>query len=117
MQNLKKRVLRRVFVPKADEVTGIWGSYVLKSFIMCTFTKYFQVNQPNVGGRRGGWGACSTYEKGKNVHKLLGGKPGGKKKLEIHTWENNININLQDRDGKMYLELLGSGYGFVMVCC
>jgi hypothetical protein len=40
MENLKKRVLRRVFAPKGDGVTGSWGSYVLESFITCAFTKH-----------------------------------------------------------------------------
>jgi hypothetical protein len=53
-------------------------------------------------------GACSTYGKGKTAYKLLGGKPGGKKMLEIHRWED-ININLKDRSGEMYLGFFGSG--------
>jgi len=54
-------------------------------------------------------GACNTYGKGKNAYTLLGGKPGGKKMLEIHRCEDNININLKDRSGKKYLGFLGSG--------
>jgi hypothetical protein len=53
--------------------------------------------------------ACSTYGKGKNVYKLLGGKPGRKEMLEIHRWKDNINIHLKGSGGKKYLELLGSG--------
>ena len=52
MENLKKKVLRRIFESKGDEVTGSWGSHVLKSFITHTFTKYAHVTQPNVGGRK-----------------------------------------------------------------
>jgi hypothetical protein len=52
MENLNKRVLRGVFVPEGDEVTGSWGSYVLKSSISCTFTKYSYVHQPRAGGRK-----------------------------------------------------------------
>jgi hypothetical protein len=55
------------------------------------------------------FGAFSTYGKGKNAYKLLGGKPGGKKMLEIRRWEDNININLKDGSGKIYLGFFGSG--------
>jgi hypothetical protein len=44
-------------------------------------------------------GTCSTYGKGKNAYKLLGGKPRGKKMLEVHRWEDNININLKTEVG------------------
>jgi hypothetical protein len=30
-------VLRRIFEPKRDEVTGGWKNYIMRSFINCTF--------------------------------------------------------------------------------
>jgi hypothetical protein len=32
----ENRVLRRIFVPKRDEVTGEWGSCTMRNFIICT---------------------------------------------------------------------------------
>jgi hypothetical protein len=32
----ENRVLRRIFGPKRDEVTGGWRNYIMKSFITCT---------------------------------------------------------------------------------
>jgi hypothetical protein len=32
----EKRVLRRVFGPKRDEVTGIWRKYIIRSLVICT---------------------------------------------------------------------------------
>jgi hypothetical protein len=55
------------------------------------------------------FGACSTYVKGKNACQLLAERPGGKKMLEIHRLEDNININRKDRIGKIYLGFLGTG--------
>jgi hypothetical protein len=33
----ENRVLRRIFGPKGDEVTGGWRNYIMRSFITCTF--------------------------------------------------------------------------------
>lgn len=63
MENLNKRVLRGVFVPKGDEVTG---SYGLKSSISHTFTKYSYVHQPHAGGRKV-WGMQHIWEREKCV--------------------------------------------------
>jgi hypothetical protein len=32
----ENRVLRRIFGPKRDEVTGEWKDYITKSFMLCT---------------------------------------------------------------------------------
>jgi len=29
-------VLRRIFGPKRDEVTGEWGNYIMRSLMICT---------------------------------------------------------------------------------
>ena len=63
---LKKRVLRGVFESKGDEVTGSWGSHVLRSFVTCTLTKYSHVTQPNVGGRKV-WALWHIWEREKCI--------------------------------------------------
>ena len=32
----ENRMLRRVFGPKRDEVTGEWRNYIMRSFVICT---------------------------------------------------------------------------------
>jgi hypothetical protein len=32
----ENRVLRGIFVPKRDEVTGEWKNFIIKSFMICT---------------------------------------------------------------------------------
>ena len=43
-------------------------------------------------------GACGTMEEGTDVHKILVGKPEGKRPLgrPRRRWEDNIKINLQE---------------------
>jgi len=43
-------------------------------------------------------GACSTYLKGKDVYRVLVGKPEGKRQLGRHRlrWEENIKMDLQE---------------------
>jgi hypothetical protein len=40
LQVFGKRVLRKIFGPKRDEVTGGWGNCITRSFITCPFAKY-----------------------------------------------------------------------------
>ena len=43
-------------------------------------------------------GACSTYGEGRGVHKVLVGKPEGKRPLRRpgRRWEDNIKMDLQE---------------------
>jgi hypothetical protein len=43
-------------------------------------------------------GACSTYVEGRGVHRVLVGKPKGKRPLgrSRRRWENNIRMDLQE---------------------
>jgi hypothetical protein len=34
---IENRVLRRIFGPKRDEVTGEWRNCIMKTFMVCTF--------------------------------------------------------------------------------
>jgi hypothetical protein len=75
----ENRVLRRIFGPKRDEVTGEWRKlhneelhdlYSLPSIIKITKLR---------GGEMGG--ACSTNGEKRNTYRLLMGKPEGKRPL------------------------------------
>jgi len=36
LRMFENRVLRRIFGPKRDEVTGEWENYIMRSLIFCT---------------------------------------------------------------------------------
>ena len=46
-------------------------------------------------------GACGSYGEGRGVHRVLVGKPEGKKQLERprHRWEDNIKTDIQEVGG------------------
>ena len=76
----ENRVLRRIFGPKRDGVTGEWRKLRNEKLndLYCS---------PNIvrviKSRRMRWtGHVARMEEGRGVHKVLVGKPGGKKHLE-----------------------------------
>jgi hypothetical protein len=75
----ENRVLRRVFVPKRDEVTGNGENYIRRSLGIFTSYPIF------CGG----------------VHRILVGKPEGKRPLgrPRRRWEDNIKMDLQEVGG------------------
>jgi hypothetical protein len=95
----ENRVLSRVYGPKRDEVTGDWrklhneelnGLYSLPSIV--------RVVKP----RRMRWAghvACMGEERG--VHRMLIGKPEGKRPMgrPRRKWEDNIKMDLQEVEG------------------
>jgi len=106
----ENRVLGRVFGPKRDEVTGEWRKlhneahrdlYSLPSIVRV------------VKSRRMRWaGHVACIGEGRGVHRVLVGKPEGKRPLgrPRRRWEDNIKMDLrevggdwmelaQDRDG------------------
>ena len=53
-------------------------------------------------------GACGAYEEGRGVHRVLVGKPEGKRPLgrPRHRWEDNIKMDLRDvGEGGDWMEL------------
>ena len=46
-------------------------------------------------------GACGTYGEGRGVHRVLVGKPEGKRPLgrPRHRWEDNIKMDLREVGG------------------
>ena len=92
----ENRVLRRIFGPKRDGITGEWRKLhnVELNDLYCS---------PNIvrviKSRRMGWaGHVARTEEGKGVHKVLVGKPEGKKPLGIprRRWEDTIKMDLEE---------------------
>ena len=92
----ENRVLRRIFGPKRDEVTGEWRKLYNEELndLYCS---------PNIvqliKSRRMRWaGHVAHMEEGRGVHKVLVGKPEGKRQLGRPRcrWEDNIKLDLQE---------------------
>jgi hypothetical protein len=98
----ENRVLRRIFVPKSDEVTGEWrklhneelnGLYSLPNTVRV------------IKSRRLRWaGHVASMGEGRGVYMVLVGKPEGKRPLgrPRRRWEDNVRMDLQE-----------VGFGFV----
>ena len=92
-------MLRRVFGPKRDEVTGEWRKlhdeelrnlYSLPNIVRA------------VQSRRMRWAwHVSRMREGRGVHRVLVGKPDGKKPLgrTSRRWVDNIKMDLQEVGG------------------
>jgi hypothetical protein len=89
-------VLRRIFGPKRDEVTGEWRKLhndELKGL-------YSSPNSVRViKSRRMRWaGHVARMGEGRGVYRVLVGKPAAKRSLgrPRHRWEDNIRMDLQE---------------------
>ena len=89
-------MLKRIFEPTRDEVTGEWRQLHNEEFndLYCS---------PNVvrviKSRRMRWAwHVARMEEGRGVHKVLVGKPEGKRPLgrPRRRWEDNIKMGLQE---------------------
>ena len=87
----ENRVLRRVFGPKRDEVTGEWRKLRNEGLSdLYSLTNIVRV----VKSRRMRWARhVARMGEGRGVHRVLVGKPEGKRPLgrARRRWENNIN--------------------------
>jgi hypothetical protein len=92
----ENRVLRRLFGPKSDELTGEWRT--LHNDELSDLTQYCAGGkiEKNVMG-----GACGAYGEGRGVHRFLVGKPEGKRPLgrPRRRWDDNIKIDIQEVGG------------------
>jgi hypothetical protein len=107
----ENRVLRTVFGPKRDEVTGEWRKlhneelndlYSLPSTIIVRVVK----------SKRMRWeGHVARMVEKRGVHRVVVGKPEGKKPLgrPRRRWEDNIKMDLQEVGGGVGLDGVGSG--------
>ena len=93
------RVFRRVFGPKRDEVRGEW----LKIHNEELRNLYSLPNIVRVvKSRRMRWaGHVPRMGEGRGVHRVLVGKPEGKRPLgrPRRRWEDNINMDLREVGG------------------
>jgi hypothetical protein len=90
---LENRVLRRVFGPKRDEVTGAWRKLHNEELSdLYSLPNIVRV----VKSRRMRW-----VGEGRGVHRVLVGKSEGKRPLGRlrRRWEDNIKMDLQEVGG------------------
>jgi hypothetical protein len=89
------RVLRRVFRPKRDEVTGEWRKLHEELRDLYSLPSIVRV----VKSRRMRWAEhVARMGEGKGVYRVLVGKPEGKRPLgrPRHRWEDNIKLDLRE---------------------
>ena len=90
----ENRVLRRVFGTKRDEVTGEWRK--LHNEVRDLYSLPNIVRVVKSRRMRWAWHVART-EDGRGVHRVLVGKPEGKRPLgrPRRRWEDNIKMDLQ----------------------
>jgi len=89
------RVLRSVFGPKWDGVTGEWKRLRNEERYEIYSPNIIRVNKP----RRMRWtGHVACVGEGRDVYSVLVGKPEGKRQLVRPRlrWEDNINMDRQE---------------------
>jgi hypothetical protein len=95
----ENRVLRRVFGPKSDEVTGEWKKLHKEELNdLYSLPNIVRV----VKSRRMRWaGHVARMGEDRGVHRVLVGKPEGKRPLRRprRRWEDNIKMDLQKVGG------------------
>ena len=92
----ENRVLRRIFGPKRDEVTGEWRK-VHNEELNDLYCSHSIVRVIKSGGMR--WaGHVARMGERRGVCRVLVGKPEGKRPLgrPMRRWEDNIKMDLQE---------------------
>jgi hypothetical protein len=92
----ENRVLRRIFGPKRDEVTGEWRKLHNEDLHNVSSSPDI-IRQ--VKSRRMGWAwHVARMGEERKVYKVLVGKPEGKKPLgrPRHRWEDGIRMDLRE---------------------
>ena len=95
LRAFENRVLKRVFGPKRDEVTGNGENYIMRRLLLTQFCAGGKIEKNEMSG------ACGTYGEGRGVHRVLVGKPEGKTSLgrPRRRWEDNIMMDLHEVGG------------------
>jgi hypothetical protein len=104
----ENRVLRRIFGLKRDEVTGEWRK-LHSGELHNLYSSPDIIRQ--MKSRRMRWvGHVAHMGEGRNVYRVLVGKPKGKRPLERrrHRWEDGIKMDIREP---------GSGWGLLAGCC
>jgi hypothetical protein len=92
----ENRVLRRIFGPKRDEVTGQWRK-LPNGELHDLYPSPDIIRQ--IKSRRLGWaGHVARTGEVRNVYRVLVGKPEGKRSLErpSRRWGDGIRMNLRE---------------------
>ena len=105
-------MLRRIFGPKRDEVTGEWRK--LHNEELTDLYPSPTIIRKMKSGRMRDWRACSKYGGGERCIHDLAGKPEGKGPLGRlkSRWEDNIMVDLREvewGEGVHGLDSCGSG--------
>jgi hypothetical protein len=92
----KNSVLRRIFGPKKDEVTGVWRRLHSKElYALYSSSNIIQV----IKSRRLRWaGHVACMQKRRGAHRALVGKLEGRRPLKRprRRWEDNIKMDLRE---------------------
>jgi hypothetical protein len=94
----ENRVLRRIFGPERDEVTGEWRKLHSEE-LHILYSSANIIRQINSGRMR--WaGHVARMGEERNVHRVLMGKPEGKRPLgrPRRRWEDGIRMDLREID-------------------
>jgi hypothetical protein len=92
----ENRVLRRIFGPKRDEVTGEWRK-LHSGDLHDLYSSPDIIRQ--IKSRRMRWaGHVARMGEGRNVYRVLVGNSEGKRPLEIprRRWEDGIKMDLRE---------------------
>src|SRR5215510_11451968 len=95
----ENRVLRRVFGPKRDEVTGEWRK--LHNEELKDLYSSPSIVRVVKSGRMRWAGHLARIGEGRGVHRVLVGKPEGKRPMgrPRRRWEDNIKMDLREMGG------------------
>ena len=91
----ENRVLSGIFGPKRDGVTGEWRKLSKEQLNLYSSPNIVRV----IKSRRMRWaGHVARMEEGRVVHKVLVGKPEGKRPLgrSRRKWDDNIKVDLEE---------------------
>jgi hypothetical protein len=110
-------VLRRIFGPKWDEVTGEWRK--LHNEELHNLNSSPDIIRQIRSRRMRLAGHVTRMGEEKKVYKVLVGKAEGKRLLgrPSRRWEDGLNGSWGDWLGKCRVESAGPGYGLVASCC
>jgi hypothetical protein len=91
----ENRLLRRIYWPNTDEVTGEWRKLHNEDL----YDLYYSLNIIRViKSRRMRWAGHVAYMRRRGAYRVLVGRPEGKRPLGRHSrrWEGNIKPDLQE---------------------